>query len=191
MRPLQLLAPLAAIAILAGCSTEPAPTDHVPLAPPPGLRSDITLTTPTPEPAGPKVVTLGQSIDLPCSSVDLSTCMTVTFSDARVGEPCSLYQELKNDQAIALDIEVSMPATADPSFTSPFRSFPWATFSSADQYTKVRPEFCNQDTSNLDLMAEFPGGNARGTVYLDAPADVRAVVFEPNRGQTYLINTAP
>lgn len=115
--------------------------------------------------------------------------MTVTFTSVEEDVPCQRPLGLENDQAIALKIEASMPPTADPEFTSPFRSFPWSTLSGSDRVTRVRSEMCNGDSSVLDLMNEFPGANAEATVYLDAPASVRAIVFEPNRTDTYLIVT--
>lgn len=39
-------------------------------------------------------------------------------------------------------------------------------------------------------MAEFPGGNAKATVYLDAPADTQAIVFQPSHGEMYVIDLA-
>lgn len=49
---------------------------------------------------------------------------------------------------------------------------------------------CNGDSSVLNLMDEFPGGHTKATVYIDAPQDVRAIVFEPHDGQMFLIETA-
>lgn len=182
----------AALITLCGCSSGTEDTDYKPLPPPPGARTDVTLATPTPEPTGPKVVGLGEPIEIPCSSVDPSVCMTVTFTDVRPNAACEMYgQELENDQAIALDVRAEMPTTADPEFTSPFRSFPWATFSNDNRFARSMTKGCGGDYSSNDLMSEFPGGYAQATVYLDTPADVRAVVFEPNRGDTYLIETAP
>lgn len=182
----------AATIALAGCASESEGTDYTPLPPPPGARTDVTLAPATPEPAGPKVVAIGEPISIPCSPVDRSVCMTVTFTDVRPGAACEMYgQELENDQAIALDVRAEMPTTVDPTFTSPFRSFPWSTFSSDNRFTKAMNKGCGGDYSSNDLMNEFPGGYAEATVYLDTLADVRAVVFEPNNGDTYLIEIAP
>lgn len=182
-----------AVAAIALSACSPSPTIEVEsegeFGPPPGATT-IPASDPSAEAAGPVVVTLGQAYDIPCSYVNTDTCMTVKFTEIREDEPCELYgSNLKKDQAIALGVEVAMPAGADPEFTSPFRSSPWSTYSSTDQFQRVQNEFCGNDAGALDLMAEFPGGNASAIVYLDAPADVRAVVFEPNDADTYLIET--
>jgi hypothetical protein len=114
--------------------------------------------------------------------------MTVTFTDIRPDVPCEMSgQTLENDRAIAIDVRAEMPTTVDPEFHSPFRSFPWSTFSSDNRFTGVMEKGCGGDYSSNDLMNEFPGGYAEATVYLDVPADVRSVVFEPDRDTTYLI----
>lgn len=135
---------------------------------------------------GPEVVEIGTEYEIPCSASDSTTCMSFTVTDVRTNVPCD---SLQKDQAIAMDFEVTMPAGADSSFTSPFRSFPWSTYSSTDEFSRVQTAMCNGDSSVLNVMAEFPGGNTKATVYLDAPADVRAVVFEPEDDQMFLIAT--
>lgn len=181
MRSATLALAGAAVLTAAGCAT-----DSEPAASAPSSTTTVPATSTTAAAAsGPIVVELGTEYDIPCSSVDSSTCMTVTFTDVREGEQCDYLQK---DQAIAIDVEAAMPADADPEFISPFRSFPWSTFSSTDEFTQVQTAAaCSGDSSQLNLMAEFPGGNAKGTVYLDAPADVRAIVFEPNHGEMHLL----
>lgn len=179
------LAVAASLLLLAGCG-DTSPDNNTKLAST-STRTPAQATTAEAD-NEPVVVTLGKPYDIHCSSVTTETCMTVTFTRAQADVPCEIAGlGLSKDQAIALDIEASMPADAKREYTSPFRSFPWRTISNTSQFTTVQSEICNGDSSKLDLMAEFPGGNAKGTIYLDAPADVRAVVFEPKSDQVFLI----
>ncbi|HJC29341.1 MAG TPA: hypothetical protein H9759_08085 [Candidatus Dietzia intestinipullorum] len=184
MRKRLIVLSAAVLCAAAGCATDDS-TDAAE-ATTATTSSATTATSATAQNDGPEVVEIGTEHEIPCSASDATTCMTFTVTDVRTNVPCD---SLQKDQAIAMDFEVTMPAGADSLFTSPFRSFPWSTYSSTDEFNRAQTAMCNGDSSVLNVMAEFPGGNTKATVYLDAPTDVRAVVFEPEDDQMFLIET--
>ena len=95
MRSATLALAGAAVLTAAGCAT-----DSEPAASAPSSTTTVPETSTTAAAtSGPIVVELGTEYEIPCSSVDSSTCMTVTFADVREGEQCDYLQE---DQAIAI-----------------------------------------------------------------------------------------
>lgn len=47
---------------------------------------------------------------------------------------------------------------------------------------------CNGDSSQLDLMQEFPGYSALGTAYLPVPEDASEVHFESDNEPLFVVN---
>jgi hypothetical protein len=152
-------------------------------------RATATVPTTTGRPAA--VVTgEGEPFEVYCSSRSDVPCMTVTISNIRWGEPCDRYaQYLKNGNILALDVVTEVPDSVTSEFTSPFRSFPWSVRSSDGQVSKVQNELC--DSSALDVMQEMPGSRASATIYLDAPADVDAVVFDARNTPLQIFEVDP
>lgn len=138
----------------------------------------------------PVTLSVGESVDVPCSMYleAEGDCMSLTLTDIVPHAACpESYGH--SGRFISLSFEATMPDSADPEFSSPFRSFPWSVVTSSNQKSSVMDEsMCNGDSSQLDLMQEFPGYSALGTAYLPVPEDASEVHFESDNEPLFVVN---
>ncbi|WP_346076781.1 hypothetical protein [Gordonia cholesterolivorans] len=101
--------------------------------------------------------------------------MTLKLTDLNLNAECSdSYRPA--DRYVALTFAAEMPADASPEFTSPFRSFPWSGVA-GNRAVEVEPSVTCPGSSQLNLMKEFPGLTADGTVVLGVPQGTTEVRF--------------
>lgn len=137
----------------------------------------------------PVTLNVGDSIEIPCSmySSDDGTCMTLTLTDADPNATCSGYGATPG-RYVALTFDASMPADADPEFTSPFRSFPWSVVTADNRVTNADTDVaCESSASILDLKAEFPGYSAIGTAWLPVPDNATEVLFDVSQETIFTV----
>lgn len=138
-----------------------------------------------------KVLEAGDSFDVPCSSVDQTTCMTVKIAETDSNGTCSTYEGNIGGRFVVLELEATMPEDADPDFTSPFRQSPWRASTTGNEISSVYTEgMCEGGETILNLMDEFPGYSAKGTAYIEVEDDVDVIHFDINSGSDVRINVA-
>lgn len=155
-----------------GCSSSETTADS-------SNTSSVIATSSSSEKAAPSKLKAGDSFDVPCSSTDETTCMTVEVLEIKRIDTCSEFESSPEEDVIALNLKASMDEGAPEDFTSPFRSFPWKYSTPDKSIARVDTEtMCNGDSSYLNLMDEFPGYSAEGTAYLKVSNDADVIHFE-------------
>lgn len=146
-------------------------------------------TAQTPQSIYPVTLNPGDSVEVPCSmyAPEDGTCMTLTLTEVNPNAICS-SSHVEPGRYVALTFDASMPANADPDFSSPFRSSPWSVTTDDKRKTQVRSEVtCDLSSNHLDLKTEFPGYSASGTAWLPVPDNVSEAHFEVSRDHLFSV----
>lgn len=169
----KLIVALAALALgTAGCTNSESSTE--PTAEEPSTSS--ASSTSVRENA---VLGEGDSFEVPCSTLDSTSCMTVDIVSINAQATCATYEGAEPGRFVALEFTASMPEDADTDFTSPFRTMPWSVSTNDGEISRSDTEIhCDGADSYLNLMDEFPGYSATGTAYLPVPDNADLVHFE-------------
>lgn len=147
-----------------------------------------TNRTPTLQSTFPETLSVGESVEVPCSMYRLGdgSCMTIILTDIQSNAVCSSnYAE--PGRYVALTFDASMPSNADSDFSSPFRSSPWSVVTSDRRVTQTRQDITCGEASYLDLLAEFPGYSASGTAWLPVPDNATEVRFDVSHEHLFSI----
>jgi hypothetical protein len=178
---------LVAVSVLAltACGSDPQTEETTEVTT--AAESATTSESTTEEVNADRKIGLNEPLAISCGGGSDEDCMTVTFTELNASASCPEASSLES-RFVSLSIEWEMPEDADPDFTSPFRSSPWAAVTEDDRRTTVLSEvYCHGGYTESDLLAVSPGYSATGVAYLPVPDNTREIHFAVARDEFVIL----